>query len=99
MSAGTYVIQATAKDKDGGVSAVVSHTVTVTPFKLRDGSLTIGGTIETIFSDVQQKILDKSNDPDAKTTQRSISAHLRSRDRRKDRFMRISYLGIPPNNK
>ena len=55
--------------------------------------------VETIFSDVQQNILDNSNDPEAKTTQRRISAHLRSRNRRKDRFMRISYLGIPPNNR
>jgi transposase len=55
--------------------------------------------VETIFSDVQQNILDNSNDPDAKATQRRISAHLRSRNRRKDRFMRISYLGIPPKHR
>jgi transposase len=54
---------------------------------------------ETIFSDIQQAILDNSNDPDTKTTQRRISAHLRARNRRKDRFMRISYLGIVPNNR
>jgi hypothetical protein len=55
--------------------------------------------VETIFSDVQQAILDNSDDPDAKATQRRISAHLRSRNRREDRFMRISYLGIPPRNR
>jgi transposase len=55
--------------------------------------------VETIFSDVQQAILDNSDDPDAKATQRRISAHLRSRNRRVDRFMRISYLGIPPRNR
>jgi len=55
--------------------------------------------VETIFSDIQQAILDNSNDPDAKATQRRISSHLRSRDRREDRFLRISYLGIPPNNR
>jgi transposase len=54
---------------------------------------------ETIFSDIQQAILDNSNDPDAKATQRRISAHLRGRNRRKDRFMRISYLGIVPKNR
>ena len=58
-----------------------------------------GNPVETIFSDVQQAILGNSNDPDAKATQRRISAHLRSRNRRKDRFMRISYLGIPPNHR
>jgi hypothetical protein len=52
--------------------------------------------VETIFSDVQQAILDNSDDPDARVTQRRISTHLRSRNRREDRFMRISYLGIPP---
>lgn len=54
---------------------------------------------ETIFSDVQQAILDNSNDPDAKATRRRISAHLRARNRREDRFMRISYLGIVPKNR
>jgi DDE superfamily endonuclease len=54
---------------------------------------------ETIFSDIQQAILDNSNAPDAKATQRRISAHLRARNRRKDRFMRISYLGIVPKNR
>lgn len=55
--------------------------------------------VETIFSDIQQALLDNSNDPDAKATQRRINSHLRSRNRRKDRFMRISYLGIPPTNR
>jgi hypothetical protein len=55
--------------------------------------------VETIFSDVQQAILDNSNDPNAKATQRRISAHLRGRNRRKGRFMRIRYLGIAPNNR
>jgi transposase len=55
--------------------------------------------VETIFSDIQQAILDNSNDPDAKATQRRISAHLRSRNRRQDRFMRIGYLGITTNNR
>jgi transposase len=55
--------------------------------------------VETIFSDIQQAILDNSNDKDAKATQRRISAHLRGRNRRQDRFMRIGYLGIVPNNR
>jgi hypothetical protein len=54
---------------------------------------------ETIFSDIRQAILDNSNDPDAQATQQRISAHLRARNRRKDRFMRISYLGIVPKNR
>jgi len=48
--------------------------------------------VETIFSDVQQMILDNSDDPDARATQRRISAHLRGRNRRRDRRIRIPYL-------
>jgi DDE superfamily endonuclease len=48
--------------------------------------------VETIFSDVQQMILDNSDDPDPPATQRRISAHLRNRNRRRDRRIRISYL-------
>jgi transposase len=55
--------------------------------------------VETIFSDIQQAILDNSDDPDAQATQRRISVHLQSRNRRKDRFVRINYLGIPPKNR
>jgi transposase len=55
--------------------------------------------VETIFSDIQQAILDNSDDHDAKATQRRISAHLRSRNRREGRLMRISYLGIAPRNR
>ena len=49
--------------------------------------------VETIFSDIQQMILDNSNDADAKATQRRITAHLRRRNRRQDRYLKISYLG------
>jgi transposase len=49
--------------------------------------------VETIFSDIQQMILDMSNDPDVRTTQRRISAHLRRRNRRVNRFIKIGYLG------
>ena len=45
--------------------------------------------VETIFSDIQQNILDNSDDPDAHATQRRISNHLRARNRRSDRFIRI----------
>lgn len=55
--------------------------------------------VETIFSDIQQQILDTSNDPEAKTTQRRISAHLRGRNRRKDRHIRIPYLPDSHNNR
>jgi hypothetical protein len=47
---------------------------------------------ETIFSDIQQAILDNSDDPDERTTRGRISRHLRARNRRPDRFMRIGYL-------
>ena len=52
---------------------------------------------EMIGSDIQQSILDCSNDADAKATQRRISAHLRGRNRRRDRWLQIHYL--PNSNK
>jgi transposase len=48
--------------------------------------------VETIFSDVQLMILDNSNDRDGQTTRKRISQHLRRRNRRRDRFIRIPYL-------
>jgi hypothetical protein len=48
--------------------------------------------VETIFSDVQMMILDNSNDPDVRTTQKRISAHLRGRNRRTDRYISVKYL-------
>jgi transposase len=48
--------------------------------------------VETIFSAIQLMILDNSNDSNVQTTQRRISAHLRGRNRRHDRWMRIAYL-------
>src|SRR5512135_3082054 len=50
---------------------------------------------ETIFSDIQQNVLDTTNDPDQGATKGRISRHLRSRNRRSDRFIRISYLEKP----
>jgi hypothetical protein len=47
--------------------------------------------VEVIFSDVQQMILDNSNDPNTRATQGRISAHLRNRNRRRGRI-RIPYL-------
>jgi len=47
---------------------------------------------ETIFSDIQQNVLDTTNDPDQRTTKGRISSHLRARNRRADRFIRIYYL-------
>jgi hypothetical protein len=47
---------------------------------------------ETSFSDIPQNVLDTSNDPDEATTRKRISRHLRGRNRRPDRFIRISYL-------
>jgi transposase len=48
--------------------------------------------VEVVFSDVQLMVLDHSSDPDARTTQRRISARLRTRNRRRDRHIRIPYL-------
>ena len=48
--------------------------------------------VESIFSDIQLRILDNSNDPDVKTTQRRISQHLRNGNRRRHRHIRIPYL-------
>jgi hypothetical protein len=48
--------------------------------------------VETIFSDVQQMILDNSNDADSQATQRRISAHLRARNRRRDRRIKVWFL-------
>lgn len=55
--------------------------------------------VETIFSDIQQMILDKSNDADVHTMQRRISAHLRGRNRRKARHIRIPYLPDSHNHR
>ena len=48
--------------------------------------------VETLFSDIQQMILDNSNDADGRTTRGRISAHLRGRNRRRDRWIRVWYL-------
>ncbi len=48
--------------------------------------------VETIFSDIEMMILDNSNDLDAGVTQKRISEHLRGRNRRKNRHIRIKYL-------
>jgi transposase len=48
--------------------------------------------VETIFSDIQLMVLDNSNDPDEQTTQKRISQHLSRRNRRRGRFIRITYL-------
>jgi hypothetical protein len=47
---------------------------------------------ETIFSGIQQSVLDTSNDPDEKTTRGRISRYLKARNRRRDRYIRISFL-------
>ena len=49
--------------------------------------------VETLWSDVQLMILDNSNDAEALATKRRISAHWRGRNRRRDRHIRIPYLG------
>jgi hypothetical protein len=47
---------------------------------------------ETIFSDIRQNILDNSDDPNEWATRGRISRHLRARNRRPDRFVKIGYL-------
>jgi transposase len=69
---------------------------TMRELKLRWISLPKGSPddnpVETVFSDIKASILECSNDPDAETTQRCISTHLRNRNRRTDRHIQISYL-------
>ena len=48
--------------------------------------------VENIFSDIQLMVLDNSNDPDVKTTQRRIGRHLQKCNRRRNRQIRIPYL-------
>ena len=48
--------------------------------------------VENIFSDVQLMVLDNSDDPDVKTTQRRIRQHFQKCNRRRNRFIRIPYL-------
>jgi transposase len=54
--------------------------------------------VETVFSDVQGSVLEASDDPDPRATQRRITAHLRGRNRRRDRRIRIPYLPDPPGS-
>jgi hypothetical protein len=48
--------------------------------------------VEAILSDIQTSILDLSDDPEPRATQQRISAHLRGRNRRRDRWVRVHYL-------
>jgi hypothetical protein len=48
--------------------------------------------VETILSDIQTSILDLSDDPEEGATRRRISRHLRGRNRRHDRRVRVPYL-------
>jgi hypothetical protein len=52
--------------------------------------------VEAILSDIQTSILDLSDDPEPRATQRRISAHLRGRNRRGDRRIRVHYLPDSP---
>jgi hypothetical protein len=49
--------------------------------------------VETLFSDIQQQILDHSNDVSTRATQQRVTAHLRKRNYRQDRHLKITYLG------
>ena len=48
--------------------------------------------VENIFSNIQLMILDNSNDPDVKTTQKRIGRYLQRCNRRRHRLIRIPYL-------
>jgi hypothetical protein len=48
--------------------------------------------VEAILSDIQTSILDCSDDPEPRATRRRISAHLRGRNRRQDRWVKVYYL-------
>lgn len=48
--------------------------------------------VETIFSDIQQMVLDNSNDPNEQATRRRISRRLAGRNRRRNRWIHIPYL-------
>lgn len=54
--------------------------------------------VENIFSDIQLMILDNSNDRDEKSTKRRISSHLRRRNWRSNRKIRIPYLSNSNKN-
>ena len=55
--------------------------------------------VGTIFSAVQQMVLDTSADTDPAVTRRRISGHLRGCNHRADRRVRVSYLEIPPKHR
>lgn len=48
--------------------------------------------VEAIFSGLHARVLESSDDLDLVTTQRRLSAVLRARNRRADRWVRIPYL-------
>ena len=48
--------------------------------------------VEAILSDIPTNLLDLSDDPEPRATQRRISAHLRGRNRRDDRWVKVHYL-------
>jgi Ca2+-binding RTX toxin-like protein len=43
-ASGNYTVSVTATDKDGGVSATVTRTITVDAVEVQDGTLVVGGT-------------------------------------------------------
>ncbi len=47
---------------------------------------------ETIFSDIQLNVQDNSDDPDEHTLQKRINHRLSTRNRRRDRFIKVHYL-------
>jgi len=43
-TSGTYTVQVTATDKDGGISSTATHSITITAVGLQNGTLLVGGT-------------------------------------------------------
>jgi RHS repeat-associated protein len=63
---GTYAVRVTATDKDGGVSAVVTHTITVTAMAVQDDPLNPGQRVLVIGGSVgDDKIKVQPKGPDS----------------------------------
>jgi hypothetical protein len=85
-------------DRDGAHPYKATETRRVMrQLKLSWTSLPVGSPddnpVEGLFSDVQQRVLDTSDDPHPPATQRRISGHLRARNRKgRQRRIRVHYL-------
>src|SRR5262249_60891457 len=62
-AAGTFTVQVTATDKDGGTSMTVQQTITITAIEVQAGTLVIGGATTDDKTTVSPA--DASGDPPA----------------------------------